>query len=172
MDETRRTFLKVAGLSVLGFGAKPVVDAVAGTGERKFERDPNALNGKRWAMVVDQKKCLNAKEGCKECVLACNYAHNVPDFGNPKDEVKWIWQTSYEHAFPGQENPYIEDFVKDSLKGLPFRFFATTAIILPALEFVRLRRLSAALTASCRWTIIVVLVAVSVWPRAHSAQET
>ena len=72
MDETRRNFLKVAGLSVLGFGAKPVAEAVAGNAEPKFERDPKALNGKRWAMVVDQKKCLNAKEGCKDCVQACN----------------------------------------------------------------------------------------------------
>jgi molybdopterin-containing oxidoreductase family iron-sulfur binding subunit len=120
MDDTRRSFLKIAGLSMLGFGAKPVVDAVAGAGGPKFEKDPKAFNGKRWAMVVDQQKCLKAKDGCKDCVLACNSAHNIPSFNNPKDEIKWIWQTSFEHAFPGQENPYINDYIKTSLKGLPF----------------------------------------------------
>ena len=120
MDDTRRSFLKIAGLSMLGFGAKPVVDAVAGTGDPKFEKDSKAFNGKRWAMVVDQQKCLKAKEGCKDCVTACNSAHNIPEFNNPKDEIKWIWQTSFEHAFPGQENPYLNEYIKKSLKGLPF----------------------------------------------------
>ncbi|MEI7448706.1 MAG: 4Fe-4S dicluster domain-containing protein [Desulfomonile sp.] len=120
MDSTRRGFLKIAGLSVLGLGAKPVADAIAQGGLPKVEPDPKALVGKRWAMVVDQKKCLKAKEGCKDCVVACHTVHNVPDFGNPKDEVKWIWQTTFEHAFPGAENEYIKDYIKDSLRGLPF----------------------------------------------------
>lgn len=120
MDETRRSFLKIAGLSVLGLGAKPVADAVASSGAPKFEKDAKAFNGKRWAMVVDQQKCLKAKDGCKDCVAACNYAHNIPEFNNPKDEIKWIWQTSFEHAFPGQENPFLDEYIKTSLKGLPF----------------------------------------------------
>ena len=34
---------------------------------------------------------------------ACHTEHNVPDLGNPKVEIKWIWQETYEHAFPGQQ---------------------------------------------------------------------
>lgn len=120
MDETRRRFLKIAGLSVLGLGAKPVVDAVAAGEPTKFESDPKALKGKRWAMVVDQKKCAQAKEGCKDCVEACNIAHNIPQFDNPKDEVKWIWQAPFENAFPGQGNEYLEEFIKKGLKNTPF----------------------------------------------------
>ncbi len=119
MDSTRRRFLQVAGLSVLGFGAGPVLDAVTEADEAKFEADPKALVGKRWAMVVDQKKCLKAKENCKDCADACNKAHNVPTFDNPKDEVKWIWLTSFEHAFPGEDNKYAEEYLKETLKGLP-----------------------------------------------------
>ena len=68
MDSTRRGFLKIAGLSVLGLGAKPVADAIAGSGEVKYEPDPKVLKGKRWAMVVDFKACAKAKKGaCVDC---------------------------------------------------------------------------------------------------------
>jgi len=120
MDDARRRFLKIAGLSVLGLGIKPVTDAVATAGEVEVESSPNALKAKRWAMVVDIKKCLKAKKGCKECVIACNTVHNVPEFDNPKDEVKWIWLTSVEHAFPEQESHYAEGYFKETLQGLPF----------------------------------------------------
>ena len=120
MDSTRRRFLKIAGLSVLGLGAKPALDTVAQAGTPEYEADKKALPGKRWAMVVDMKKCLNAKPGCKDCITACHTVHNVPDFGNPKDDVKWIWQTSFDHAFPGSENEYLNEYLKEKLKGLPF----------------------------------------------------
>jgi len=119
MDATRRTFLKIAGLSVLGLGARPAVEAIAESGQPQYTVAAEALKGKRWAMVLDHKQCLKAKEGCKKCVDACHHVHNVPDFPNTKDQVKWIWQTEIEHAFPDQVNPYIEEYVKDSVKGLP-----------------------------------------------------
>ncbi len=119
MDSTRRRFLQVAGLSVLGLGVGPTIHAVGDAGEPEYLPGPNALTAKRWAMVVDMKKCLKAKPGCTECVKACNVTHNIPQFDNPKDEVKWIWQTSFEHAFPDNGNPYMDEYLKDSLKGLP-----------------------------------------------------
>ena len=60
---------------------------------QKFLPNPDALNGKRWAMVVDMKKC---NEDCNDCIKACHQVHNVPDLGNPKDEVKWIWKEPYD----------------------------------------------------------------------------
>lgn len=120
MDDERRRFLKIAGLSVLGLGMKPVVDAVAATGEGTVLPGPKSLTAKRWGMVVDMKKCLKAKEGCKDCLVACHTVHNVPQFDNPKDEVKWIWQTPYENAFPGNESHHAEAYFKDTMKGLPF----------------------------------------------------
>ena len=121
MDDARRRFLKIAGLSVLGLGVKPVADAVATTGEAEYVRDPKALSGKRRAMVVDIKKCLKAEQGCKKCAEACNIVHNVPQFDNPKDAVKWIWLTSVENAFPDSgESGYAEEYYKETLKGLPF----------------------------------------------------
>jgi len=110
MESSRRFFLKLAGISVLGLGAKPVIDALAGGGQSRVSANPEALVGKSWAMVVNPKKC---EEGCKKCIDACHRVHNVPDFGNPKDEIKWIWNEPYEDAFPSQNHEYIEDSLKD-----------------------------------------------------------
>lgn len=64
-----------------------------------------ALAGRRWAMVVDLRKCRE-KSQCKLCIAACHQAHNIPDFGNSKDEVKWIWKDSFESAFPEQDHGF------------------------------------------------------------------
>ena len=104
MEESRRSFLKLGGLCALGLGALPVVDALGAADLPKVTPDPKALVGKRWAMVVDMKKCWEkGKPGCKDCILACHVTHNVPDIGTTKEEVKWLWTEHYENAFPGQE---------------------------------------------------------------------
>ena len=63
-------------------------------------------------MVVDVKKCL-VKEDCKIVYNACHKTHNVPDIGNPKDEIKWIWKEDFENAFSDQENHYLKEELKD-----------------------------------------------------------
>lgn len=111
MENSRRKFLRIAGISVLGFGAKPVIDAVASDKLPKYKPKAEALHGERWAMVVDTRKC---KEDCTDCIKACHQVHNVPvNIKNPKHEVKWIWKEEYGHAFPGQEHEYLGDKVKN-----------------------------------------------------------
>jgi len=83
MKNTRRTFLKIAGLSLLGVGAKPVWDALARAEEAKIIQAPEALKARRWAMVINLKK--KCPESCRDCIEACHTIHNVPDFGNAKD---------------------------------------------------------------------------------------
>jgi len=117
MNQTRRKFLKIAGFSVLGLGAKPVLDSFAGKEEPKFSKAPEALVGKRWAMVINAQKC---KEDCVACIKACHTTHNVPDLGNPKDEIKWIWNEPFQRAFPGQEHAYVEEYVEKTLKAKKF----------------------------------------------------
>jgi len=120
MDQSRRKFLKIAGISALGLGAKPAVDALATGGKPAMEPIPDALTAKRWAMVVDLKKFRESgKEAMQACIDACHSIHNVPDFGNPKDEVKWLWTEPFHHAFPSQLRPHIQDYVEEGLKGLP-----------------------------------------------------
>jgi molybdopterin-containing oxidoreductase family iron-sulfur binding subunit len=96
----RRDFCKLAGLTVLG---------AAGAGARS-EAAPTTVAepilGKRWAMVVDLEACRK-EDGCTDCIQACHSVHNVPNFGNPKDEVKWIWKAPYAEAFPNQKHDYM-----------------------------------------------------------------
>lgn len=120
MDQSRRKFLKIAGLSALGLGARPAVDALAQGAAGKFERNPKALTAKRWAMVVNVKKFKESgKEAMQRCIEVCHRVHNVPEFDNPKDAVEWLWSEPFGHAFPEQESEALHEFVKDSLKGLP-----------------------------------------------------
>jgi molybdopterin-containing oxidoreductase family iron-sulfur binding subunit len=107
----RRKFMKIAGVSALGItgAAKPTENLLAQDAgkpdvEKVLEKAP-PLHAKRWAMVIDLKKCHEAHD-CEDCVLACNKAHNVPQFDNPKDEVKWIWKESFHHSFHEQGNEY------------------------------------------------------------------
>jgi Fe-S-cluster-containing dehydrogenase component len=110
MEDSRRKFLKVAGISVLGLGAKPVIDAVASEEPQKYAPNAEALRGERWAMVVDTRKCKN---DCTDCIKACHTIHNVPDIKNPKHEVKWLWKEKYGHAFPGMEHEYLDHNVEN-----------------------------------------------------------
>jgi Fe-S-cluster-containing dehydrogenase component len=114
METSRRSLLKLGGLCALGLGALPVVDALGKTDLPKSMANAQALKGKRWAMVVDMKKCWEkGKPGCKDCILACHVTHNVPEIGNIKEEVKWLWTEHYENAFPAQESHYMPEGFKE-----------------------------------------------------------
>lgn len=108
MKVSRRGFLKIGSAWVLGLTALPGVEALAGNGQGVYSRSPGAMEGKRWAMIVDINKC----DGCMKCQSACHKAHNVPDIDNEKESVKWVWEESYDHVFPGMENKYINEAVK------------------------------------------------------------
>ncbi len=123
MDGSRRDFLKVAGLSALGIGAKPIGDALAQGGpggKGTVAPREKALSAKRWAMVVNMKKFRESgEEAMQACIDACHKVHNVPEFDNPHDEVKWIWEADIGHAFPAQEHEYLHEFVEGDLEDLP-----------------------------------------------------
>lgn len=108
MEKSRRDLLKIGGACALGLTALPLVKAHAKDDLPRVTDNPDALKGKRWAMVVDAKKCWEkGKEGCKECIDACHKVHNVPDIGSIKEEIKWIWNETFQHAFPGMESQYM-----------------------------------------------------------------
>nr|HID59024.1 4Fe-4S dicluster domain-containing protein [Desulfobacterales bacterium] len=111
MGVSRRNFLKIAGISLLGLGAKPAYDVFAGRDLPEFAQGEEAREAKRWAMVIDTRKCRD-KDGCQDCILACHRAHNVPDVGNSRQEIKWIWTEPYENAFPNQEHEFLEETLK------------------------------------------------------------
>lgn len=106
MDESRRNFLKATGCAGLGLAwGIPVVRAVGKAVES--EPMPGALHGKRWAMVVDVRKCQDPAVQ-RAAVEACHREHNVPSIDDPEEEIKWIWTEKYRHAFPTKQHDFVE----------------------------------------------------------------
>ena len=130
MDSKRRDFLKIAGLSAIAGIAVPsafssLLKGEAVASEHGAEAASAAVGahgaaapaGKRLGMVIDVKK-FTANPGLAEkCVSTCHAIHNVPDFGNKKDEIKWVWVDSFEHVFPDDSSHYKQD---DALESMPF----------------------------------------------------
>jgi molybdopterin-containing oxidoreductase family iron-sulfur binding subunit len=113
-DIDRREFLKVTGawttVGLLG-GWKAVELLVPGEVEAKYLQKPEALTAKRWSMVVDMKKMDG--EGAKKCTEVCHRIHNVPDIGDPRREIKWIWLEPFGNAFPGQHQEHIAESLEE-----------------------------------------------------------
>lgn len=117
MDLNRREFIKTIGIaSALGLLGGRGFELLA-PGELEAKVLP-ASKRKQWAMVIDMPKCIekNQKEQCQECIKACHTLHNVPDFGDPKVEIKWIWKEKYEHTFPGTHH----EFTSEAIHGKDF----------------------------------------------------
>ncbi|MGE5172211.1 MAG: sulfate reduction electron transfer complex DsrMKJOP subunit DsrO [Betaproteobacteria bacterium] len=123
MSMDRRQFLKIAGISsILGLGASAASATHTiwqkGLEPPQIEPSKEGLVAKKWAMVVDMSK-FKTDEDFKKVIDACHHTHNVPDFRNPdgtvdkKLEIKWIWQEPYERTFPGAENTYMDEHIKD-----------------------------------------------------------
>jgi Fe-S-cluster-containing dehydrogenase component len=113
MSISRREFLKIAGTSALiGVGSISAFEILKpGQFEAsEVSKNPKAIVGKRWGMVIDMKKL--DKQTMQKCIDACHRIHNVPHFDNPKNEVKWIWTETFEHAFPGQESEYMAEEIE------------------------------------------------------------
>jgi molybdopterin-containing oxidoreductase family iron-sulfur binding subunit len=113
MGIDRRKFLAMAGLAAAGMAAKPLSaladeDVLAPGEALEGLKEEHPLTAKRWVMVIDLKKCLN-HDNIKDCAEACHKAHNVPRFDNSKDEVKWIWEESFHHAFHEQNHEHIDE---------------------------------------------------------------
>lgn len=106
--------MKIGGACALGVVFLPAVKGLAANQGPSNIPEAKALAGRKWAMVIDMKKCWEkGPKGCQDCILACEATHNLPDIGNPKEEIKWIWTETFEHAFPGQEHEYLPDGFKD-----------------------------------------------------------
>jgi len=120
MESSRRSFLKIAGVSALGIGTKPVLDTFASAppGEEakpKSMKGKDALAAKRWAIVIDTRK-FESEADFEPIIEACHSIHNVPELDNKRHEIKWIWTEEFKHAFPTKEH----DFLSDRVKHLPF----------------------------------------------------
>ncbi len=102
MTTNRRDFLKIAGASALTLMTPAILRP--SWAKEKMITPVSSLTAKRWAMAIDAAKC---PPDCTDCITACHAVHNVPNFDNPKDEVKWIWTEPFAAAFPGEKHRYL-----------------------------------------------------------------
>ena len=127
MDNSRRKFLKIAGLSAIaGVGAPTAFssllngEAIASSAGGGHEAAA-APTGKRYGFVIDTLKFADDKDLAQRCISACHSTHNVPDFGlnedgskNTKDEIKWIWAEKFEHTFPDHSHYKKKEQLQDT----------------------------------------------------------
>src|SRR3989339_687303 len=121
MNVKRRDFLKIAGVSAIaGIGIPSALNMLLkgeakATAEAEHQAAPAAHGGGHEAastavqlgMVINVKKFGEIKGLAEKCIEACHTTHNVPEFSNPKDAVKWVWIEDFEHLFT-QQNRFAE----------------------------------------------------------------
>lgn len=135
MENSRRTFLKMAGITAAGLAAAPALTTLASSGPgEKHKGDPvgevmknaDALTAKHWGMVIDTRKFTSASD-LEPIIEACNKIHNIPKFDDDlkammfssdkkRHEIKWIWEEEFGHLFPDCENRYLAE----RLRHIPF----------------------------------------------------
>jgi molybdopterin-containing oxidoreductase family iron-sulfur binding subunit len=103
MPLTRRGFLKSAVVTAFSCAVKHPLFPLSMGDSEKISIKPGVPADQRWAMVVDLKKCTS-DTGCKDCIKICHKAHNVPEMGNAKEEIKWIWNAPQHKIFPEHEH--------------------------------------------------------------------
>lgn len=115
MKESRRKFLKIAGISAIGIGTGSMLNVFASqdaakaaeeTAAAQFKKRPEALIAANWGMVIDTRK-IGAELAAK-IQETCHRVHNVPRIEG-KQGIKWIWPSDFKHVFPTQANTYTSE---------------------------------------------------------------
>lgn len=112
MNKSRRSFLKVAGISAFALSGSVAGLSLAGEARAqiapgRYERGGVALKAKRWAMVIDTRQFHTAKD-YQPLIDACHAFHNVPAIPDNQD-IKWLWLDTFNHAFPDEMNQYLDE---------------------------------------------------------------
>ncbi len=126
MDTKRRTFLKAAGAVALAGVSAPVVSSLAKASAAKKVADVHHNNSAgghesaqesstiRYGMVIDMRKLYERPDIQEKMCQACNRQHNIPEYDNPKDEIKWIWRDTYEHVFPEHSSLHRSSIIEEN----------------------------------------------------------
>lgn len=122
MKSSRRRFLKIAGISILGFSASSTIDLIASehSGDNlKYETKENvkSLHAQHWGMVIDTRRITSSND-LVPIIEACNKIHNIPtELKNENHAVKWIWHEKFHNTFSDSKNEYLKEELKH--KSLP-----------------------------------------------------
>ncbi len=112
MTIARRDFLKVGAAACVA-GLIPLTGCSTEqttNGEITSGLDADGKE-KQWGLVINVTK-LNSLGVMDKIATACHTAHNVPNTGDTKTEIKWIWSVSFEEAFSDIDSEYTSDQMK------------------------------------------------------------
>ncbi len=93
MKNSRRKFIKFAGMAALGWSICP---SLAGARTNPYSKIEEGLIAERWAMAIDNKKLTD--EVMEKCIQACHKLHNVPDIDS-RQNIKWLWVEPFKNLF-------------------------------------------------------------------------
>lgn len=114
MNNSRRNFLKIAGISAFalgsGLGALAGKAQAAGSNIGTYEPNPQALKAGRWAMVIDTRK-FTSDADFNRVIDACHKVHNVPAVPTNQD-IKWVWTDVYANVFTDDMNEMLPQRVQ------------------------------------------------------------
>lgn len=133
MDKQRRKFLKIAGASVVaGMGAPALIKltsnpaiASSGHGDAKAPahkpaagahggHGEEAPQGVRLGMAIDLRKMNDNPEMLDGAIAACVAAHNIPQFPDSKNEIKWIWKAPFANVFTEHSSSHAAGKITDN----------------------------------------------------------
>lgn len=120
MKKDRRDFLKLAGVAAAagiggGCAFQTLLSGEAEAAGLQRAGKSKAKGGTRLGMAIDIPKFIEHRGLAQRCIEVCHFNHNVPDFGNPKDEIKWLWTDKFENVFV-KDTHYRQ---ADNLQGMP-----------------------------------------------------
>jgi len=119
---SRRDFLK-CGLAagVVGLSSAAGLTSLSACGELtlisadlEFSPPISGLTASHWAMVINIGR-INELGNFAKIAGACHVNHNVPFIDDPKIEVKWIWQESFEHSFHELHSEHLAPGIKQAM---------------------------------------------------------
>ena len=128
MDNDRRKFLKIAGVSALAGISAPVAVKLTATpsyastaetghdahGKSEDGHGKKARTGPRLGMVIDMRKFYGRPDLMEKAISACNKAHNIPQIEGRKSEIKWIWKAPFANVFPDQSDYHVSKTIQDN----------------------------------------------------------
>jgi Fe-S-cluster-containing dehydrogenase component len=127
MDNQRRKFLKIAGISALaGIGAPVLVKLTSTSAFATAQEGHKAASGGahgaavptgvQYGMVVDMRKFIENPEMLDKAIAACARVHNIPEFPSDKKKsaIKWIEKVPFESAFTDQTKSHLSKTMRSA----------------------------------------------------------
>jgi molybdopterin-containing oxidoreductase family iron-sulfur binding subunit len=93
----RRNFLKTGAVILVGSSSAYGLRILTAPPSQASSVGPGEVQGKRWGMLIDLRKC---REDCTACVDACREENNTGMYGDNRYDIYWIRKVTIESKDP------------------------------------------------------------------------